>query len=946
VSATPQDVPGVGVAEGALEAVWPGGIRAAIAVGPVLAEGGDARIHALDGRDDLVAKLYRVPDTRRRAKLDAMLAAPPEGRTAEHGGQRYVELAWPVALVEAGPPAGAPPTAPSDGGPALGLLMPRVDVGRAVLLELFLSARARRAEGLPESVRARVTVAHNLAAAVAALHAAGHYVVDLKPANVHVYRDTQFVAVLDCDGFSIAGPDGARFPARQYTPGYVAPEGRDARPEALGEAQDRFALAVVVFQLLNRGLHPFQGVPAAGATVPGTDAERIAAGLYPYRPGAALAPPPQSRYAFFDDRTRALFDAAFSGDPAGRPSAALWRDHLRALLVGRLRPCDVDPDHARYGDAPCGTCALDREQAALVAATAARMVPPPPPPPEEPAPVLPSVTLPRSGGSNRMQKILIAFFALLFFISISNQGSDSPDEPPRDIATLQLVAAIESGSLRQAQSQLGDPAVLRGDVQSPEFATGPGREAAYGPVRESVSVLDAAPGLGCWVATGATAVQRPSMLRLAAQRGHASMVRLLLRYGAQPNGFDAHLGTTALMAAAAQCTSDLDPGDPALDALAAAQRFDLPNLDRWIEFDRQLASVRDSDGLRDVIARRAADSTDAVGIQQSLAQLISNASVVQALITGGANVNATDRWGRTALFYAAAAGNTLAVRLLVAAGADPNALDVASTTPLMAAADQATTPESDRVAAAVVFELLRAGAIPRLDYGSGRTAAEFVGDRPATALFRLHARADSAASSLFEAPPDPLGRSRTLAILRWAEADTAETGPRTAAALAPALALAPVAYDRTRSADLGDGRTVFASTIDTQVPVGVQPPPSKLFVGACEAMVESGIYHVRVTYERSGTAGLGHLWDLRPLDWPSLGQTRRGAVPSVSEAPAADPGIIPAPCYEQISEQLGRVTDLSGEAERWPVRDVAVEIVSSTMTAKQVPPPPPLQPLR
>ena len=169
-----------------------------------------------------------------------------------------------------------------------------------------------------------MTVAHNLAASVASLHAAGHHVVDLKPANVHVYRDTQFVAILDCDGFSIGAEGGARFPAHQYTEGYMAPEAMTQRPEALGEAQDRFALAVVLFQLLNRGLHPFQGVPAPGANVPTTDAERVAAGLYPYGPRASarLTPPPQSRYAFLDAGTRALFDGAFSGRPEARPSAA------------------------------------------------------------------------------------------------------------------------------------------------------------------------------------------------------------------------------------------------------------------------------------------------------------------------------------------------------------------------------------------------------------------------------------------------------------------------------------------------------------------------------------------------------------------------------------------------------------------------------------------------
>ncbi len=334
-----------------LHAIAADGSRAAVVIEPgPIASGGDAAIHPV--RDDAarVAKIYRDPlaEPRRRAKLDAMLAAPPEGRAAEHGGRRVVQLAWPEAILE------YEPTAP------LGYLMPRLDSAQAPVLEVLLSARSRRAAGLPESYRFRVAAARNLASAVASLHAAGHHVVDLKPANVHVTREG-FVAILDCDGFSIRGPGGERFPAHQYTDGTIAPEAlrSGARPEALGEDQDRFALAVVVFQLLNEGLHPFQGVPRPGADVPTTNGERVAAGLYPYgrTTNGRLGPSPLSLHESFDAATRDLFEAAFTGPPADRPSASTWRGHLSELLDDGLRPCDRDADHARFGDTPCGFCA-------------------------------------------------------------------------------------------------------------------------------------------------------------------------------------------------------------------------------------------------------------------------------------------------------------------------------------------------------------------------------------------------------------------------------------------------------------------------------------------------------------------------------------------------------------------------------------------------------------
>ena len=336
-----------------LDALLPGGERDRLSVIPrPLGEGADATVHAIAGHPDFVAKLYRTPDAARRAKLEAMLAAAPNRSVTAHAGARVVELAWPEVLLT-----------PPDADALAGFVMPSVDLSTAALLAALLSARGRDAADLTHDVRFRVAAAANLAAAVAELHALGHHVIDLKPSNLHVYRTSALVAVLDCDGMSVRGPDGERFPAHQYTDGYIAPEAlrRRDRPEALGEPQDRFALAVVVFQLLGNGLHPFQGVPnRAARDVPTTNGERIAAGLYPYGSGArTLAPPPASPFAFLDTRTQTLFDRAFDASPDARPSAADWRDHLRALLADELASCPENPDHARFGDKLCAGCELD-----------------------------------------------------------------------------------------------------------------------------------------------------------------------------------------------------------------------------------------------------------------------------------------------------------------------------------------------------------------------------------------------------------------------------------------------------------------------------------------------------------------------------------------------------------------------------------------------------------
>ena len=61
-------------------------------------------------------------------------------------------------------------------------------------------------------------------------------------------------------------------------------------------------------------------------------------------------------------------------------------------------------------------------------------------------------------------------------------------------------------------------------------------------------------------------------------------------------------------------------------------------------------------------------------------------AVVRALLAAGADVNAADQQGWTALHFAGRA-DVLAVELLVSAGADPNARAVDGTTPLHEAAE-------------------------------------------------------------------------------------------------------------------------------------------------------------------------------------------------------------------------------------------------------------------
>ena len=322
-------------------------------LGPLLKSGGAGSIHLLHDEPHSVAKIYHghVDAALAQRRVEAMLRLAPQLPDIAEDGRHYVQLAWPTALLR-------------DGRDAFrGYLMPMVDVAATSELEAVLQERQARAAGLPTGLGAKVALAANLSAVVAELHRQGHYVVDLKPVNLRFYKRSLYLALLDCDGFSVQGGE-ERFAAMQMTPDYLAPEFQSG-PMAPGpqeERQDRFALAVVIFQLLNFGIHPFSGRPASEA-VPSDLPGRIRGRCYAYglQANAAIAPNPASGHEAMPLLLRSMFDRAFTSRDA-RPDALEWSRVLSAYASrskGMMMPCKLDSGHQHFSGMPCAACRRD-----------------------------------------------------------------------------------------------------------------------------------------------------------------------------------------------------------------------------------------------------------------------------------------------------------------------------------------------------------------------------------------------------------------------------------------------------------------------------------------------------------------------------------------------------------------------------------------------------------
>jgi DNA-binding helix-hairpin-helix protein with protein kinase domain len=352
-----------------------------------LGAGGEARVFALPGDRERVAKIYRQPSDERARKIERMIAAPPVLGPDPEGA---VRLAWPREVVV------------DEEGRAVGFLMPRADGPR--IFEFYN----------PVTRRSRAPLFHyallhragaNLAAAFDALHQRGYVVGDVNESNILVAPDGA-VTLVDTDGFQVPDPAHGTFRSRVGRPEFTPPELQGMTFGAVDRtpAHDRFGLGVLLFLLLMEGTHPFAVRIAGGVSEAPPLEGRIRAGMFPHagsRPPRVGCMPPRLGLPFevLHPALRALFERCFVDghlDPSARPAAHEWRAAL-VEAEGELRRCDLNVQHrfgTHLGDCPwCARARLlrGRDPFPATAEDARRVaphLPAPVPPVSIPAPLL------------------------------------------------------------------------------------------------------------------------------------------------------------------------------------------------------------------------------------------------------------------------------------------------------------------------------------------------------------------------------------------------------------------------------------------------------------------------------------------------------------------------------------------------------------------------------
>lgn len=306
----------------------------ALALGPLLGRGGEGSVFDMPESGNLVAKVYHHPlSSDRKSKIEAMIRVAPPGIDAV--------CAWPKGLV-------------FEGRRAMGLVMPRVPARKE--LHLLHGPKSRKQHFPSKGYDFLVHVAGNVARGFALLHAAGIVIGDVNDRGFMV-GDDGTVRLIDCDSFQVR-ENGRTFTCDVGVMNFTPPElqGKTLTGAVRTADHDVFGLAVIIFQLLFMGRHPFAGVADKGAMIELETAIQQYKYAYSIDRRTGMQPPPRMMTITTGAGATiaSLFEKTFGpGNPAQRPRAEEWVQAIDALKK-EITGCRFNKAHAFVRSA--GTC--------------------------------------------------------------------------------------------------------------------------------------------------------------------------------------------------------------------------------------------------------------------------------------------------------------------------------------------------------------------------------------------------------------------------------------------------------------------------------------------------------------------------------------------------------------------------------------------------------------
>ncbi len=303
-----------------------------------IGRGGEGEVFSCADDSGLVAKIYHEPVSEEKAgKLRWM---------AENKNEHLLKVAaWVIDVLYDKPD-----------GEIVGFLMPNVHAKE--IHELY-SLKSRRIYFPEATWHFLVHTAANLARAFFSLHRDQHIMGDINHGNCVVLADGR-VKLIDCDSYSIRR-ENFRYRCDVGVATHLAPElqGKDLAKIEREAAHDNFGLAVIIFQLLFLGRHPFSGNYLGAEDKSLEDCIREKRFAYGDNTDITKVEQPPGTLSLREvsPRLAAMFERAFLIND--RPEPREWVEALEDFSRS-LKQCGFHPGHHFYEKlAACPWCRIE-----------------------------------------------------------------------------------------------------------------------------------------------------------------------------------------------------------------------------------------------------------------------------------------------------------------------------------------------------------------------------------------------------------------------------------------------------------------------------------------------------------------------------------------------------------------------------------------------------------
>jgi len=311
-------------------------------LGRRIGRGGEGDVYEVQNDSASAVKIYTTTDVKEReSKVSAMVHAGLASRSPL--------ASFPNAIIR------------DRKGVFLGFKMKLVR-NHKPLHELY--APGPRKHNFPQAdYRFLVRAASNLARAVASVHSSGCVIGDINHSGVLISPQAT-ASLIDADSFQFSLGSNV-FLCRVGVPEYTPPElqGKPLGSVVRTANHDCFGLAVIVFQLLFMGRHPFVGTVRRGDIPPLNEAIRDYRFAYTEGRDVGMDQPPGTpALADFSLEVGKYFEAAFGRQSMDkRPTASDWI-HVLDALEASLVACPENKLHYIPRDSDeCPWCHMENQ---------------------------------------------------------------------------------------------------------------------------------------------------------------------------------------------------------------------------------------------------------------------------------------------------------------------------------------------------------------------------------------------------------------------------------------------------------------------------------------------------------------------------------------------------------------------------------------------------------